>query len=253
VTKGWVKIHRELLDSPVWADETARQVWLVLLMLANHKARTWQGVHVRVGQVIMGRRRLYKIMHPKARYNDNKARNLWRAVKRLESAKCVQYTGVTLSGKRVKSARRASLITILNWETYQCETQQDVQLDCDSTEKNVSDVSTNKNVFNKNTPTVSHGGDGGEEEPKKWDTPFHRMKERIARWCWPDITLTPADWARTAKATKVLMDAGVDESELGDLLAVYWPNAEPSPTGLSKNVSSLRRMIKHPEYRSISG
>lgn len=39
---GWVKLHRRLLDSPVWSLSDAKvRVWITILLLANHKDAEW--------------------------------------------------------------------------------------------------------------------------------------------------------------------------------------------------------------------
>lgn len=37
--EGWIKLHRQLLDSPIWVNEpfSRGQAWVDLLMMANHE------------------------------------------------------------------------------------------------------------------------------------------------------------------------------------------------------------------------
>ncbi|WP_174734553.1 hypothetical protein [Mesobacillus harenae] len=55
---GWVKVHRNLLDKPIWLESTPEQktILITLLTMVNHQNREWewQGkpYSVEPGQVI---------------------------------------------------------------------------------------------------------------------------------------------------------------------------------------------------------
>src|SRR5690625_3339037 len=44
VSKGWVKLHRELMDKPIWEGSTPEQkvILITLLTMANHKEKEWE-------------------------------------------------------------------------------------------------------------------------------------------------------------------------------------------------------------------
>ena len=63
--KGWIKLHRSLLDSDIWRDNQPfdmRSAWIDLLMLANHEDKNiifdYQVVTVERGQFITSVRKL---------------------------------------------------------------------------------------------------------------------------------------------------------------------------------------------------
>ncbi|MCA5964224.1 hypothetical protein LC724_33295 [Blautia sp. RD014234] len=43
--KGWIKIHRELLDKPIWQLSTPEQksILITLLLMANHREKSGNG------------------------------------------------------------------------------------------------------------------------------------------------------------------------------------------------------------------
>src|SRR6185437_2598017 len=42
--QGWVKVHRSLLDKPIWTEATSEQkvILVTLLMMATHCERQWE-------------------------------------------------------------------------------------------------------------------------------------------------------------------------------------------------------------------
>lgn len=107
---GWIKVHRILMNKPIWLKSTPEQkaILITLLMLANHEQAEWewfgQKFKVNPGQFITS----------------------------LETIK--NYTGKGISIQNVRSAlnrfqklefltnkstKTGRLITILNWDSYQ--------------------------------------------------------------------------------------------------------------------------------------
>lgn len=43
--QGWIKLHRELLDKPIWTESTPEQktILITLLMMANHTKKNGNG------------------------------------------------------------------------------------------------------------------------------------------------------------------------------------------------------------------
>ena len=60
--KGWVKIHRSIMDSGVYSDNTRFKAWVDLILRANHEDKEWFDhghlVQIRKGQVITSTRKL---------------------------------------------------------------------------------------------------------------------------------------------------------------------------------------------------
>ncbi len=61
--EGWIRLHRQIINSPVFAHPIGLKIWLWCLCKANHKERAIQidvgngtsTAHLKVGQFIFGR------------------------------------------------------------------------------------------------------------------------------------------------------------------------------------------------------
>ncbi|MGG3943015.1 hypothetical protein ABEV54_16445 [Peribacillus psychrosaccharolyticus] len=107
---GWIKVHRDLLDKPIWVESTPEQktILITLLMMVNHQKREWewQGrpYNVEPGQVITS---LDSIAQKSGK--GISIQNIRTALKRFE-----KYGFLTN-----KSTNKSRLITIINWVAYQ--------------------------------------------------------------------------------------------------------------------------------------
>jgi hypothetical protein len=100
---GWVKTHRDILESGVWRDAKAYRVFSWLLLNANYKERTlMNGLTLKAGQLCTSRERIAAgCFMPKATVN--------LVLRRLVNGKCI----VT------KPNSRGTVIGIINWGKYQ--------------------------------------------------------------------------------------------------------------------------------------
>ena len=107
---GWVKLWRQLLQSDVFADAELLRVFIWCLLRANHSPRsvavkTGRGqtvIRVEAGQFIFGR-------NTAAQELGSKPTPLWKRIQRLEKMGCIC----------LKRNRHFSIITIVNWGTFQ--------------------------------------------------------------------------------------------------------------------------------------
>jgi hypothetical protein len=110
MSSGWIKLHRKLLDSQVFANEGLLKVWIYCLCRANHDVSyvpitTGKGtteVKVDKGQFIFGRKSSAKDL------GMNQS-TLYKRLKKLEK----------LGNCNTQSNSHYTLVTICNWETYQ--------------------------------------------------------------------------------------------------------------------------------------
>lgn len=146
---GYVKLWRKSFESQVWADPDLWRTWCCCLMLANHKS-AWvkvsglaQPVRVEDGQFITGRFEFHAAMFPKKRKTNPCSKTTWRWLQTLESVQNVA----------IKTSNKFSVVTVINWGTYQNEhaqyVQQDVQETSSTCPAGVQHVSTNKNDKNE--------------------------------------------------------------------------------------------------------
>lgn len=110
MSRGWIKLHRKLLDSRVFANEGLLKVWIYCLCRANHEQnfvpiRTGKGtteVEVNKGEFIFGRKSASKElgMNPST---------LYKRMQKLES----------IGNINTQSNTHYSIVSICNWEAYQ--------------------------------------------------------------------------------------------------------------------------------------
>lgn len=150
---GWIKLHRIIIDKPIWHRSTPEQksVLITILLMANHKSNEWewQGEKftVKPGQFVTSLDRISE----KAGKGVS-VQNVRSSLKKFEEK--YQF----LTNKSTKSGR---LITICNWDDYQSN-EEDTNKDTNneptkSQQRNNKEVTPNKNDKNdkndkKNTP-----------------------------------------------------------------------------------------------------
>lgn len=164
--QGWIKLHRDLLDSNIWTKEkfSKGQAWVDLLLLANHKTTVFsiRGIDITVkrGQLAWSKQSLMK----RWRWSQNKVTTLLSFLKRYDKIN-VQNNNVT------------TIITILNYDNWQgTDDQSDDQMD--------TKRYTYKNVKNEKK-IITYSKEFEEffsAYPKKFD------KERVNK-VWNDLEI----------------------------------------------------------------
>ena len=152
--EGWVKIHRKILDNPVVCkDSETFSIWLYLLLSATHQEipAVFKGekITLKKGQLITGTLSISK----KLKINKDKVQ---RTLKCFEIDKQIEQ----------ETSNKNRLISILNWEQYQNnDNENDKQMinKCETTDKQLI---TNKNVKNDNNIYI---------------TLFNKYKEQIEK------------------------------------------------------------------------
>lgn len=103
---GWIKLHRQLLNSAIFKNERLLKVWVWCLLKAEYKqSETMVGnqlVKLEKGQFIFGREEASKEL-------GIKESTLYKDMKNLEK----------LNFCNIKSNNKFSVITIEKWEFYQ--------------------------------------------------------------------------------------------------------------------------------------
>jgi hypothetical protein len=100
--QGWIKLHRKLIEWEWFHQPEMLLVFIYLLLKANHQDGNWQGIPVKKGQLITGRKKLSE----ETGLSEQKIRG---CLNRLKST----------SDITIKPTNRFSLITICNYCTYQ--------------------------------------------------------------------------------------------------------------------------------------
>lgn len=94
--KGWIKLHRKILESEIWHDQTALRVFIWLLLTVNHKT----------GKLKLGRKWASDAC-------DLKEMTFYKALKRLE--KKFKIVNLVTSKMTIKYTEA----TVQNWQKYQ--------------------------------------------------------------------------------------------------------------------------------------
>lgn len=152
--RGYLKLWRKSIESPVWADPDLWRTWCCCLMLANHRDRTvlvdksGESIALQAGQFITGREAFHHAMFPKKSKSNPSARTSWRWLEALQ----------TLENLSIKTSNRFSIVTITQWGLYQADNFQNVQPNVPIVSRSCPDsvpiVSTNKN--DKNVKKKKH-------------------------------------------------------------------------------------------------
>lgn len=134
--EGWIKIHRKILENPIICkDSDYLAVWIYILLNATHKEipALFKGkkIILQKGQLITGR----KSMSNYLRVSESK---IYRIINDFKSEQQIEQ----------QTSNQNSLITILNWDKYQQNEQQNEQQMNNERTTNEQQVNTNKNVKN---------------------------------------------------------------------------------------------------------
>lgn len=102
MSNGFVKVHRKMIHWEWYTDSKTLHLFLHLLFKANYLPSKWRGVSLSPGQIITGRRQL-------SLETGISVQSVRTSLKRLESTHEIT----------IKTTRRFSIITIVNWVAYQ--------------------------------------------------------------------------------------------------------------------------------------
>ena len=146
---GWISLHRKILDNPiVCKDSDHLAVWIYLLLNATHTNydAIFKGIRITLvpGQLITGR----KSISTQIKIDEFKVQ---RILKTFENAQ--QIAQQTSSQNR--------LISILNWDTYQQNAQQNEQQvhnDCTTDAQRVHTNNKDNKVNNNNNDNKKNIG-----------------------------------------------------------------------------------------------
>src|SRR3990167_254215 len=104
--RGYIKVWRKSLDTNIFYNPEVWQFWCWCLMKASYKKHKiiigFQEVSIMPGQFIFGRREAAAAL----KTSERKIRNYLNLLK-------------TTSNLTIKSTNKFSIITIINWDTYQ--------------------------------------------------------------------------------------------------------------------------------------
>ena len=103
-SSGYVKLFRKMVDWEWYGDPNTKAVFIHLLLTANYKRTKYRGVMLKPGQTVIGRKALAKTL-------GMSERNVRTALNHLKSTNEIA----------IKPTNQFSVVTIVNWESYQFE------------------------------------------------------------------------------------------------------------------------------------
>lgn len=135
---GWLRLHRKLIESPVFAEPGMLKLWIYCLMKASYKSREillgQTIIKLEPGQFVTGRNSLAadynRDVKPKNQVSES---TLWRWLLLLEN----------MGNLNIKKTNKYSVVTIDKWEVYQ-------ELDHEDTKKMDSKRTSNEQQMNTN-------------------------------------------------------------------------------------------------------
>ena len=113
--QDWIKIHRKIVRSAVFADPELLKLWVLCLVKANWKDCIvfWEGlktpIHLERGQFVTGQQSLYADYYAGGRVKRKSSRTVWRWLQTLRE----------LGNLDIQSVKAYSVVTIVNYNTYQ--------------------------------------------------------------------------------------------------------------------------------------
>lgn len=148
MSSGWVKLHRKILDNPIFKNDKLFRVFMYLLLKASHTERDQligdSIVHLKTGQWATGRKAI-------SRDTGLTEQNVRTAISKLEK----------LGILTIKVTVKYSVFSITNWHNHQQDNQQPTNKQPTSNQQVTTNnnVKNEKNVNNKDLSVITDGFD----------------------------------------------------------------------------------------------
>lgn len=211
---GWIKLHRSLLDWEWYDDANTCRLFIHLLLRANHKPKNWRGIAINTGQLLTGR----KVLAEQTGLSEQQVRT---SLNKLKSTNEIT----------IKSTSHNSLITLVCWESYQQNNQEDNQAVTKQQPTDNQAVTTNKNVKNDNNEK--------NDKKKPWVSPAGLNLEAWAEFEQhrKDINKPLTNTARTKAANQIIhLDLAGQQSTIDKSISSRWAGLFPD-NGANKKAS----------------
>ena len=143
MAEGWIKLHRQIIDSEWFTDVNTNHLFTYCLIRANHKAAKWQGVDIERGQFITS-------LDSLSSGTGLSVGQIRTSLKKL----------ITTSNLTSKSTNKYRLITVANYDEYQSEDKLPDSQAASKRQSNSRRVATDKNNNNnknENKPLTPKG------------------------------------------------------------------------------------------------
>lgn len=139
---GWIKLHRKFCKWEWYQKSEMVHLFLHLLLNANYEDGSWEGITIKRGQLVIGRKKI-------SADTGISEQSVRTCMDRLKSTNEIT----------IKSTNKYSIITILNYDSYQKVSEENNQVN----NQEFNQQSTN------NQPTTNHKQEYKEEKERKED------------------------------------------------------------------------------------
>jgi hypothetical protein len=214
--EGWIKLHRKFIEWGWYKTPYMTQLFIHLLLIANRESKMWQGVEVKRGQIITGRKKI-------SEDTGISEQTIRTCFERLKST----------NELTIKSTNKFSIITITNYDNYQNTTDKiNQQINQDANQQ-----STN------NQPTTNHKQEYKEIKERKKKNP-NKSGNFIDQLL--DVFIEE-------HGDYVLASPGKQRSAMGKLLEIYkqeHPNLDTKKTLNGMRIFFIKCLrIQEPFYK----
>lgn len=200
-SKGWISIHRDIIDSVIYKDSEAVHLWLHLLLSANHKENKKMIGHTIVliprGSLLTGR----KSLSAATGIHESKIQRLLKLFEKNEQIEQQTFT-------------KYRLVSITNYSEYQ-DSEQQLNSKRTTTEQQAN---TNNNVNNDNNVNKK------EEKPKKPSPSKLNKPDNVEEEVWQDwLTLRKTKRAPVTNTVLkgAIKQAGIANISLNEFLQIW--------------------------------
>lgn len=132
-TNGFIKLHRSITQWEWYKDQNVKDVFLHLLLMANHEDTKWQGIVIKRGQ------RITSLNHIATEVGSLSVQQVRTALNKLKSTH--EITSETTN--------EYTIITITSYDTYQANNTQNNKRITNEQQTNNKRITTNKNEKNE--------------------------------------------------------------------------------------------------------
>lgn len=234
--KGWITLHRKLLDKPIWVESTPEQkvILITLLLMANHKEKEWewQGVPYKAspGQFVSSLDSIRKKCGKGV-----SLQNIRTALVRFE-----KYGFLTN-----KSTNKNRLITIVNWDFYQdknSELTKEVPSNSQATNRQLTTNNNNKqcnNVNNNNNVPTRKKRVYDDDDPNK------KLAALLLKLIRNNQNIKEPDLDKWANTIRLIIESDkrtgkeVQETIVWSAQHDFWSGVILSPTSLRKHFDKM--------------
>lgn len=132
-SSGYIKLYRKLVQWGWYKDNAVKCLFLHCLLTASFKEFKWMGNSMKAGQFVTSYKALSEIL-------GFTVQQIRTALKKLESTKEI----------KVESTNKYTIITVLNWESYQAKTIENSanDNDCQIIEQQTKNALFGKQIMN---------------------------------------------------------------------------------------------------------